>query len=144
MFIFSLIIAFITAQLEIHTEGEHGWAKNLPTWRKKNKLTRLLWGEQEFTGYHLWLLLLNLIYLQLPFFVGYPWSLALEVQILAVFCLGVIVEDFLWFALNPHYGVKKFNKVSIHWHKEWRFGIPLLYIKMLSSALILILLSTRL
>ena len=38
-----------------------------------------------------------------------------------------VVEDFLWFVLNPHFGWSKFNKNSIWWHKRWFLGLPLDY-----------------
>ena len=33
--------------------------------------------------------------------------------------------DFLWFVLNPHYGVGKFKKESVWWHAKshWLFNI---------------------
>ncbi len=39
-----------------------------------------------------------------------------------------IVEDFLWFALNPAYGLAKFNPQSIPWHKHWLLGVPVDYL----------------
>lgn len=52
MLIFDLIVAFTLAKLEIQIEGKHGWAENLPTWRIKNKWTKIFWGNQAYTGYH--------------------------------------------------------------------------------------------
>ena len=36
---FVLLIAYFMAKLEINIEGKHGWAENLPTWRKKSKMS---------------------------------------------------------------------------------------------------------
>ena len=47
LFIFSIVMAYIMAKLEIEIEGQHGWAAKLPTWRIKNKFTKLFWGDQE-------------------------------------------------------------------------------------------------
>jgi hypothetical protein len=44
--------------------------------------------------------------------------------------VGVIFEDFFWFILNPHYGLKKFTKEHAHWHHEWYKGVPALYIRL--------------
>jgi hypothetical protein len=71
-----------------------------------------------------------MVLLHFPFWIGLPWTLQLELQILGVFFLGVIFEDFFWFVLNPHYGIKKFTKQYAHWHKDWWGRVPSLYVKM--------------
>lgn len=130
------------AKLEIEIEGKDGWASNLPTWRIKNRFTRLMWGEQPYTGYHFWagVMLVNLLHF--PFWLGLPWSINLELQILAVAFLGVIFEDFFWFIFNPHFGFKKFSKEYATWHKGWWGRVPFLYIKMLLFTIICFGLST--
>ena len=35
-----------------------------------------------------------------------------------------LIEDFLWFVLNPNFTIKKYTKENIPWHKEWMLGIP--------------------
>lgn len=136
LILFSLLIAFITAKLEIEIEGKNGWAAELPTWRVKNWLTKILWGEQPYTGYHFWAGLLIVNLLHFPFWLGLPWSIDLELQIFAVAFLGVIFEDFFWFILNPHFGLKKFTREYAHWHKEWLGRVPYLYIKMIALTVI--------
>ena len=127
IFLFSIVLAFAVAKLEIQIEGKDGWAKNLPTWRIKNRLTKFFYGEQPLTGYHFWLVVVLLIALHSGFFAGLPWSLSLELKIMGCFWLAVVIEDFLWFALNPYYGVKKFNRTEAHWHTLWILGLPALY-----------------
>jgi hypothetical protein len=39
-----------------------------------------------------------------------------------------IVEDFLWFILNPAFGFSLFNSEQIPWHKHWLIGVPTDYI----------------
>jgi hypothetical protein len=68
--------------------------------------------------------------LHFPFVLGLSWTPRLELQILGVFFIGVIFEDFFWFILNPHYGLKKFTKEHAHWHHEWYKGVPALYIRL--------------
>jgi hypothetical protein len=130
LFIFSLVMAYIMAKLEIEIEGQHGWAAKLPTWRIKNKFTKLFWGDQEYTGYHFWIFWMVMALLHFPFVLGLSWTPRLELQILGVFFIGVIFEDFFWFILNPHYGLKKFTKEHAHWHHEWYKGVPALYIRL--------------
>jgi hypothetical protein len=56
-YIFTLILAIITALWEIQVEGRWGWAKLLPTFRI-NVFFRKLLGGKALTGYHIFLLLL--------------------------------------------------------------------------------------
>jgi hypothetical protein len=142
LLVFDILAAFVLAKLEINIEGKNGWASNLPTWKIQNKFTKLFWGEQPYTGYHFWILITTLTLFHLPFFI-FPslWSLSLETLILGNYLIGVLIEDVLWFALNPHYGLRKFNKTDAHWHDAWVGPVPLLYLKMLVPATILIALS---
>ncbi len=66
LFIFNFFIAIALAKLEIEIEGKYGWAEKLPTWRLKNKWTKLFWGEQPYTGYHFWLLIVLLLFYIFP------------------------------------------------------------------------------
>lgn len=129
LFIFLLIVSILAAKLEIHIEGQHGWAKNLPTWRVKNGFTKLFWGELPLTGYHLYLMGTIMAFLHFPFFFGVEWSLSKELIIIAMFFFFFLMEDFFWFVLNPHFGLKKFSKSHIEWHHNWFFKIPTAYYK---------------
>lgn len=135
LFIFSLLIAFLIAKLEINIEGKNGWAKNLPTWRIKNKWTKIFMREYPLTGYHLYLMLTVLSFLHFPFFFGTIWNLSKEFIILGLYSVIFLVEDFLWFVLNPEYGLKKFHKDHIEWHHHWIFNIPVMYYKIVLSAI---------
>ena len=140
MFIFCVIASLVVAKLEINIEGSEGWAKNLPTWRIKNRLTRLFVGNQYFTGYHFWLIIVLLTFLQFPFFIGVHWGLSMELKIIGMFWLAVLMEDFFWFLLNPSFGIKKFNKKYAYWHLGWIGFIPTIYFKyfFLTSSLLLL------
>ena len=35
-----------------------------------------------------------------------------------------IIEDFLWFILNPAFGINNFSPDKVLWHKHWFLGIP--------------------
>lgn len=135
LFIFSLLLAFLIAKLEINIEGKNGWAKNLPTWRIKNKWTKIFMQEYPLTGYHLYLMLTVFSFLHFPFFFGTYWNLSNEFIILGLYSVIFLVEDFLWFVLNPHYGLKKFHKDHIEWHHPWIFNIPIMYYKIILSAI---------
>jgi hypothetical protein len=137
MIIITILLAYSVAKLEINIEGKDGWAKNLPTYHFSNFATRLLTGKTEFTGYHLWLNNTILLFLHVPFFVGLPWTRAVELRILGFYFLAVILEDIFWFALNPAFGLKKLNKTYVTWHK-WFWFVPRIYIFCAVMSLILI------
>lgn len=122
--VFTIILSLLVAKLEINIEGEHGWAEKLPTHRIKNKITDLMLGGAHLTGYHFWLFSTIIFLLHLPFLMGIGWDLAAELKTLGYFFIFLIVEDFLWFVLNPAFGLRKFTKTHIHWHKNWIGFLP--------------------
>ncbi len=128
-YIVSIVVAaFLWANLEIQIEGEHGWAANLPTWKvEKHVLLDWFYGGRPLTGYHFWAFLSVFFFFHLPFFFTHTWSLRKELQAIAAYNLFWIVEDFLWFVLNPHFGWGKFSRGKIWWHKRWLLGVPLDY-----------------
>lgn len=132
--IFIVISALTLAALEIQIEGKNGWAANLPTFRLKRKI-----GAKPITGYHLFIIIFTLIIFHFPLFFT-CWSLQKEALILGVFIFMWTLEDFLWFVLNPHYGLSKFNKSNsdIWWHKSWFAGVPTFYWFLFPLAAILI------
>jgi hypothetical protein len=70
------------------------------------------------------LFIIGIIHLPL-FFV--PWSWRLE-SLLWGFYLGMLLlEDFLWFVLNPYYGIKNFRQGKIWWHRSWWGPVPAIY-----------------
>src|SRR5579862_95248 len=118
--------AFALARVEIEIEGPHGWAANLPTWRIQNKWTRIFYGNRPLTGYHVWLQVFVFIMAHLPLALGlWGWSLALEMRIIGFIILFFIVEDFLWFVVNPAYGIRRFARQHIWWHAPtWWWIMP--------------------
>jgi len=38
-----------------------------------------------------------------------------------------IIEDFLWFVLNPAFGIAGFVRKNIPWHKQWFLNVPVDY-----------------
>jgi len=123
-----VIAAFLWANLEIHIEGSNGWAANLPTWKiDKHVLLDLFYGGRPLTGYHVWAFSTVLFFFHLPFIFMHTWSGRGELSVLAGYTLFWVIEDCLWFVLNPHFGLSKFNKSSVWWHKRWFLGLPVDY-----------------
>lgn len=130
--IYIFILATFLAILEIQIEGPHGWAKNLPTWRPQNKSWLLkfyqkLMSDREATGYHITMFSFVLLIFHLPYVFGLAFSWQHWLQTMAYFLMFVVLWDFLWFVLNPHYPLKRFKKEHIWWHKRWRLGLPVDY-----------------
>ncbi len=123
------LLGLFFAMTEIQIEGAHGWATSLPTWRiEKHWLLDIFWGGRAMTGYHAWVFPFMLLAFHLPLAVTGTVSWRLEARCLGSLMLFWIVEDFLWFVLNPAYGLAKFNPQSIPWHKHWLLGMPTDYL----------------
>jgi len=123
---FVLLAAYTFARVEIEIEGPHGWAASLPTWRISNRWTKIFYGNRPLTGYHLWLQLFVLVLAHTPialFFVRWSWSA--ELRIVGFVIVFFLVEDFLWFVLNPAYGIRRFRRQHIWWHEPtWWWIMP--------------------
>ena len=132
-----VLLAFLLAKWEIQIEGKEGWAAKLPGWRvEKGRLVRLA-GGRPITGYHVFMTLFLIALVHLPlFFVSWSWRLE---SLLIGFYLGMLLlEDFLWFVFNPHYGIKRFRKGKIWWHKRWWGPVPDFYWILLIIVVLLI------
>ncbi len=142
-FIFIFLAAWAWAKMEIQIEGKDGWAAALPTWRiESHWILNWFYGGRPLTGYHVWAFCFVFLSLHQPFFWGVPWSWKSELGIMGTYYLFWIVEDFLWFVLNPHYGWSRFNKREVWWHKRWLMGFPLDY-WVLGSATVFLLIWTK-
>ncbi len=123
-----LVLAFWFAKVEIQIEGTDGWAKNLPTWKFENHWAlKIFFGGRAMTGYHAWVLSFIFLIFHLPVCFATPWSWALESRVLGGFMIFWILEDFLWFVVNPGFGISKFKKQYISWHPRWIWLAPIEY-----------------
>ncbi len=130
LFIFWIaLLAFFFAQVEIQIEGCHGWASALPTWRiDRHPLLDIFWGGRPMTGYHAWVVSFMFLAFHLPQVACNSFTFRLEARSLGSLMLFWIVEDLLWFLLNPAYGPARFAPAFIPWHKHWRMGVPTDYL----------------
>lgn len=134
-----LVLSFFFAKVEIHIEGGEGWAAKLPTWRiEQHWLLDLFWGGRAMTGYHAWVFPFIVLLFHFPFLLLGRWSVTLECRALGSLMLFWVGEDFLWFVLNPAYGLKKFSPAHISWHKHWLSVVPVDYAIFLTLGLGLI------
>jgi hypothetical protein len=134
---FMVFLAGILALWEIQIEGKDGWAANSPGWRIEKGWVVKIMGGRPITGYHLFMTLFIIGMVHLPLFFV-PWSWRLECLLLGFYVGMVLLEDFLWFVLNPYYGIKSFRKGKIWWHKSWWGPVPSLYWILLILTILLI------
>lgn len=127
IFIWMTILALFHALQETQIEGREGWARHLPTFRINVFLTKLLIGK-DISGYHIFMLIMWLVIFH-GVFLFQPWTLKTEYMIMGFFSFYWVIEDFLFFIVNPHYGIKSFRPNHIEWHKRWVFNfIPVSYV----------------
>jgi hypothetical protein len=134
---FMVFLACILALWEIQIEGKDGWAANLPGWRREKGWLVKLTGGRPITGYHLFMTVFLIAMVHLPLFFT-PWSWRLECLLFGFYLGMVLLEDFLWFVFNPHYGIKSFRKGKIWWHLSWWGPVPGFYWILLIIVIILI------
>ena len=123
------LLGLFFAMTEIQIEGANGWACALPTWRIENHwLLDIFWGGRPMTGCHAWVFSFMFLVFHLPQVMGGSFRWMIELRCLGSLMLFWIVEDFLWFVLNPCYGFDKFAPQFIPWHKKWLLGMPTDYL----------------
>lgn len=133
------VLGLFFAMVEIQIEGASGWAASLPTWRiESHWLLDIFWGGRPMTGYHAWVFSFMALVFHLPIFISGQWSLKLEARIIGSVMLFWIIEDFLWFVLNPAFGLAKFQPQFVPWHKQWLGVVPTDYVTFSIGALVLI------
>ena len=125
-------LALWFALIEIEIEGRHGWALRLPTWVRTRGPAGRIYGASSggmpLTGYHLFMASLPLVILQLPFGYGEDWTIAAEVMVLATYMAFAIGWDYLWFILNPAYGLARFRRGQVWWYSgPWIGRLPFEY-----------------
>lgn len=127
LFIVILVLAsFLLAKLEIIIEGPNGWAEKSNTWKIENKLTRLFLGNKPITGYHFYLFSFFIVTCHLVYAINpsLPFLIT-EARIISFILLLMNLEDFLWFVLNPGFGIRNFRKDKIWWHSSaWWWIAP--------------------
>lgn len=123
------LMAVAFAMVEIQIEGANGWASALPTWRvERHWLLDLFWGGRPLTGYHAWVFTFMALAFHLPQFMAGRFSLREEARSVGHLMLFWIIEDALWFALNPAFGIAALREGRVPWHVDWTLGVPTDYV----------------
>ena len=71
--------------------------------------------------------MLLLLFFHWPFLFT-KWNLETETKILSAFALLAVVWDFLWFVINPYFGLENYNNANIWWFSNWLIGFPTDYL----------------
>ncbi|MFZ1987344.1 MAG: hypothetical protein WAU91_23245 [Desulfatitalea sp.] len=138
------LLSLFFAQVEIQIEGTHGWAAALPTWRvEKHILLDIFWGGRPMTGYHAWIFSFMALVFHLPVFVTGQWHWRLECRMIGCLMIFWIIEDLLWFLLNPAFGWSRFTPQYVPWHHRWVAGFPLDYVIFMAVGTVLVWISYR-
>lgn len=124
--LYVFLLCSMLAEVEIQIEGEAGWAANLPTWRTTNPAITWIFGGKPVTGYHVFMNLFLLLIYHFPLLFGHP-TLEKEAKILWTWATAAVVWDFMWFALNPEYGITRYSARNVWWFKTWALGVPVDY-----------------
>jgi hypothetical protein len=121
----ALLLGTFFANVEIQIEGPDGWAASLPTWRIEHHwLLDIFWGGRPMTGYHVWVFSFVALFFHFPVLFAWRWNVRAEARILASISLFWVWEDFLWFVLNPAYGIDRFAPQYVAWHHHWWWFAP--------------------
>lgn len=120
-----IVLAFFFANVEIQIEGAQGWAVGLPTWRiEQHWLLDIFWGGRPMTGYHAWVFSFMALFFHFPLVFAGRWTPKLHARVVACIAYFWIVEDLLWFVLNPAFGWSKLDPEHVPWHFHWFMGLP--------------------
>lgn len=138
------VMAIALALLEIQVEGEHGWAKRLPTWRPHRRhwlarTFRRVMSGKDLTGYHLAIFGFVLLMFHLPYVFGLPFVFEHWLKTISLYFLFITVWDFLWFVMNPHHPLSRFVGDSNPVHHRWLGPLPLDYYGSVALSLLVIL-----
>jgi|SRR3989338_6194450 len=113
---------------EAYIEGRYGWAQRQVGWNIPFKVGFL---KRPLDAYHFWSWMIMIpMFLMLPF-VMFGFNLHLFWLVVIGFLLGSVVEDFLWFVVNPDFPFRDFNPKKVWWHYWIGFGkfkVPEIYI----------------
>ena len=86
-----------------------------------------------------------IFYLTIPLFLLMVIVIKPSIKLFGVlatgYLIGIVLEDFFWFVINPYYGIQRFNSRNAFWLLNWinlgSVEIPLFYIRYMISSFII-------
>jgi hypothetical protein len=124
--VYLFALCHVLARVEIHIEGAHGWAVNLPTWRWGPSWWLGLTNGKELTGYHVWLTLFLIGMFHLPLVFG-GFSRELLAKCSSSYLMITAAWDLQWFVWNPHWGFEALRSREVPWFRRKVAGLPVDY-----------------
>jgi hypothetical protein len=90
-------------------------------------ILKLFFGGRPITGYHVFAFSFMFSVFHLPLALTGHFAWRIEARILGSLMLFWILEDLLWFVLNPAFGFAKLTPQHVPWHPHWFCGVPVDY-----------------
>ena len=118
---------------ESRVEGRNAWDKGKLGWKIRFRKDLSITAYHFYVFWVMWPLLLTL-----PLVI-YGWNLKLFGILVSAYFSGMVLEDFMWFVVNPVVKFKEFNPEFVNyypWIKIGKFQIPLLYIAGIAIAIL--------
>ncbi len=110
---------------EAYVEGRHPWNRRKLGWRIYFTKRYCLPAYHFYVFVVMWPLLLTL-----PLVI-FGWDLKLFGILFSAYFSGIVIEDFMWFVVNPAVKLSDFNPKFANfypWLKIGKFQIPVFYI----------------
>ncbi|MDD5039723.1 MAG: hypothetical protein PHY34_01100 [Patescibacteria group bacterium] len=121
IWIYAAMVA--TAFWEAYVEGRNAWDRGKLGWKIKV-------GNYTFTAYHFFLFAVMWpLLLTLPF-IMFGWDKRLFGIVVSAFASGSVLEDFLWYVVNPAVKLSELNTDFANYYPRVRIGnlrIPVFY-----------------
>lgn len=109
---------------ESYVEGRNPWDKRKLGWKIKM-------GRYCLPAYHFYVFFIMWpLLLSLPLII-YGWDLKLFGILISAYFSGMIIQDFMWFVVNPAVKLSEFNSKWVKyypWIKIGKFEIPTFYV----------------
>ena len=140
LFLYALAVLF--GIFEIEAEGKYGWGEKFPTWYRVNTKAAKVYGmftSKPLTGYHAALFFVPIMIFLWPMVATSTITLHGVVGAFSLYFAWVVVWDFTWFVLNPHFGVARFKRSNVWWFSKepWLGLVPSGYISAWVISLVL-------
>ncbi len=127
---------------EAYIEGEGPWAAKQVGWEKE------ISPRFKITAYHFWLYMMIFFFLTLPLASSridfsdtelLNRNTRLAGVIISGTTIGLMLEDFLWFVINPKWDIRNWNSEYVYWYPwigKGRWQVPVGYILLTLIAVI--------
>jgi hypothetical protein len=146
-FVNLIVLCFAIAIFEVWVEKDQGWAQGMsPFWKKPyfgGTIIAKIGDKDFFTRYHViaFVIVVPAFLIGEHYWFRFPWLIVVATWI------GItVIEDFLWFLINPYFPawteLLKGPHGKIWWHRSWtKFGsiyLPRYYFPSLGLMVVLL------